>query len=450
MRQKVSKFAAVVGLVLAFSILSRAGDVNQWSAQCTDIVSDTQNILGTGTADVNKAATLLVDQGAEVHLITTSAASSSLEEQVVLLKTHCLNWQSPNGGVKANMLVFMVAPKERRMAIFYGPAYAGALDGQTDRIKRDFMGPRFKGGDWAGGLIAGAVQVSSRIKASIDESNKPVTNQTVNEATDLHGLWVSFWIVGGVLLGALVLLVYYGLRRRKDDVQKAQQNAIAARSRAVNLIDDVEQGLAVYPDMAKAPPAVLRASAILDVVSRELSRLGNSESGDPTAEGMELSFYDSLYDTYNRLAAKLELAKSYLSNPHDNVSSSLSSATPEAPEPPIVPTSSSSPTPSPAPAQTTVVVKEGGNNDLLTGVLLGEAIREPEREPEPEPVHHHHHHSDDSSSSSSSSSDDSSSSSFGGSSSSWSDSGSSWSDSGSSSSFGGDSGGGFGGDSSGF
>lgn len=434
--------------VLAVMVLAVSFVSVSYGQSCDAVVSDNANILGSGLADVQKAGTSLIDQGVDPHFITTSAASSSLEQQVASLKTTCSNWQSPNHGVKANILVFMVAPKERKMAIFYGPGYGAALEGQTDRIKRDFMAPRFKGGDWAGGFVAAAQAVNGRIKASLDESNKPVTytNTTTNQATDFHGLWVFFWIVGGLLFGIVVLIVYFAIKRSKDDADKAQQDAIAARGRVVDLLSTVQDSLTEYSDLTIAPLNVRTAASLYDRASAEFSKLAGSIAGDPSEMGLGEATYSSLQETYERLEGKLSRAVNLISSGGEMVE--------EPPKKPAATVAPVQPTQPIEPTQPTKVVERevihDNSNDFATGVILGDMLgsreREPERvrEPEPEPVHHHHHSDDDSSSSSSSSSSD-----FGGSSSSWSDSSSSWSDSGSSS-FGGDSGGGFGGDSSSF
>jgi len=445
MRQGAIKFSAI----LIVGLLAMAGSIHAQS--CEAMLSDGAKVIlaDVDMTKVQKVATALLDQGADVHFITTSAANITLEQRVEQMKQVCPTWKSPNGGVKANMLVFMVAPVERKMAIFYGSGYGAALNGQTDRIKRDFMGPYFKSGDWAGGLAAGGSQVLGRIKATTDESNKPVTYTTNNneQATDFHGLWVFFWIVGGLLFGGLCLWVFKALKDSKEATQKAQQDAIAARSRAVELLNEVSQLLTGASNASE--PRIVKATSLFDVASSNLTTLGNSISGDPTSEGMSKAFYESLESSYTRIVDNLLRARGiiYSDDPFTPPKKPSQSVTEvEASTEPIVPLPA-------APATVEkVVVRDTGSNDLLTGVLIGEAMggsrRDPDPEPEPEPVHHHHSHHASSDDSSSSNSD-----SWGGSSSSWSDSGSSF-DSGSSSSFdsssSGDSGGGFGGGSSDF
>lgn len=400
----------------------------------------------------------LVDVGAKLSaqgadprfIVTTLDKWPTLEKLVDGMSKECTSWQSPNGGVKANMLVFAVAPKERKMAIFYGPGYASALSSQVDRIKRDFMGPRFKGGDWIGGLAAGANQVEERIKASVDESNKPVTYTTTNQATDFSVLWWALFFVFFVGLGIVIAVI---LKKIHSNKQQAQQDAIAARSRAVDLLNDISQALSAYPDIVSAPTNIKKAASLFDLASRQLSTVAASISGDPTSEGMDESFYHSLTDIYSKIEQKLLTAKQYIDVGESSVTEgqtrrrvarSTPTDYPPVASPPFDPPA---PPPAPAPVKETVVVHDN-SNDFLTGMLINEALhsseRERHRDPEPEPEHHHsssHRHYDDNSSSSSSSSSSDwggSSSSFGGSS----DWGGGSSDSGS--------GGGFGGDSSSF
>ncbi len=463
---KLAKYFAYFASLFLFGVLIAMATGHAQSAnelQCDAAVQDTTMLAVSHLGQISAANDELKEQGADARVIVTSLApGQTLDIIVADMGKKCAAWKSPNGGIKTNMLVFALAPKERKMGIFYGPGYNAALADHAARIKRDYMSPHFKGGDWAGGIIAGERQAASRIKASLDESNKPVTvsNETVNQPTDFHGLWVFFWIIGFLLAVACLLVIIYRFKKNKEDTNTAQQDAIASRSRAVDLLTDLNQEVNKYSDISVAPPNIKKAFSLIDVASRQLTTLAASISGDPTTEGMGKSFYNSLKDSYERLEQKLQLAKTYIdttdtvddskpAKPKDTRKANHSvysgaqegqrSAT-ETPTPPPAPSA-------PAPIHETVVVKDSGN-DMLTGMLIGEAIggsrREyageprPESTPEPEPERHaSHHESDDDSSSSSSggwggsssdSSSSSSSSDWGGSSS---DSSSSSSDSGS-------------------
>lgn len=415
-------------------------------AQCDQQVWDNTNTLSSSqVAQISAAAKPLVDQQADVHVIVTSLSSGTLDTFIGNLGRNCSTWKSPNGGIKANMLILAVAPKERKMGIFYGPGYSSVLNGQIDRIKRDYMAPYFKGADWVGGFVATEEALATKIKASLDESNKPITNETVNQATDMGGFWVFLWVLGGLLFIGLVIYVIMKVGKAKEEKEKAQQDAIASRSRVVDLLDSLGEQLKTADQKSSGCG---QAVAIVDLVSRQFTNIASNQSGDPTESGMSASFYQSLDTTFRGLEQKLLLAETYLKA---GFTPSVSKSTSKKAKKRTVGYSESISEPTPpapitTPQEKVVVVDNSSGSDLLSGVVLGELASRPTyKEPDPEPEPKHHSSSDDSSSSSSSSSD-----SWGGSSSSF-DSGSSWDSSSSSSDFGGsDSGGGLGGDSSSF
>ncbi len=73
---------------------------------------------------------------------------------------------------KDNGVLVVVAPRERRMRIEVGYGLEGTLtDAHASRIIRDVMTPRFKSGDYDGGVEAGVAAVIARLTG--DESAAP-------------------------------------------------------------------------------------------------------------------------------------------------------------------------------------------------------------------------------------------------------------------------------------
>lgn len=423
-----------------------------YASVCDQIVYDEANVLGGQATAVEQASAQLREQGADVRIVTTQLnGMATLEQFVAIAHTQCATWQSPNHGVKANMLVIAVSPAKHKMAIFVGPGLRAAFDGQIDRIKRDYMAPSFKGGDWAGGFIAAEQQLGLRLKASLDESNKPVVNQTTNEAaapTDFHGLWIFLWILGGLAVFGFAAFIISKVKRLKAEEKEAQQNAVATRGRVADLISDLGKQLLPYSNVLETNPGAKYASDILDHVSEQFTKLGGTFAGDPTTDGMSVAYYNSLNTQYSRMEMRLEAAVNALKSPNsDPVNLAPTSSAVAAPSIEDIKSEDEE-------HQAAVNTHFGtshdtyhdNSNDLITGVLIGEALGERNEPSRSEPSYSEPSRAFEDVPSS----PEPDRSSFGGSSSDF-DSGSSSSfDSGSSSSFDSGGGGGFGGDSSSF
>jgi len=279
----------IVFVVLCLSALSVAID-------CNSMVSDDANVFTGKTTDVTLAGQALVDQGADLRVISTSSQNLDVSEHNMELG--CPSWQGPNGTRKSTLIVLMVAPKERKMGMFYGAAWHHALDGSWNRIKQDYMAPYFKTGDFAGGMIASEKQLTARLLASKDEATHPAT--VVNEAakpTDLSGLWrVMGWLLAlgfGVFVIVVVVIELRARQRKKDAVTKAQADATAARNTATNLITQKKQVVMTVNDQR-----------IFEDINQQFVDFAGSYRGDPSQE-LTLAQYESMRDVYNSIAAQL-------------------------------------------------------------------------------------------------------------------------------------------------
>lgn len=114
-------------------------------------------------------------------------------------------------------VLLLVAPTERKLLIHVAVGAQGRLtDGLASRIIREGMTPRFKAGDYAGGINAGVDQITAQL------DRDPVDAQAVAEAAEAAksarassgGIGVAgvvFWIVLAVFLIMLIV------RSRKRD-----------------------------------------------------------------------------------------------------------------------------------------------------------------------------------------------------------------------------------------
>lgn len=232
------------------------------------LVVDSAGIFNGKIHQVEQAALRLQREGAIVHVRTInrfSGETATLEEYYENLLRKYPSWRKPGthiGPVKAkgNLVVLMVAVKDRTTGLYYGDEWKGTLKKNWTRIQVDLMNPKFRQGDWAGGFVAGLDEVSRLINNYLHPSAAAQPAVVVSgqpaQPTDFSGLWrVFMWIV---ILTFLCLIAYYliGLwmkrRREQQEKDEAQQRAkierAAAgktRTQAKEAIDETEPLVAV-------------------------------------------------------------------------------------------------------------------------------------------------------------------------------------------------------------
>ena len=113
---------------------------------------------------------------------------------------------------KDNGVLFVVFLDDRVMRIEVGYGLEGALpDARAKQITSDFVKPRFKAGDYAGGVEAAADQIMAAARGEPYRG----TGRTVAEGARPVplGMKFAFLFFGGVLVGAFV----YGVRQASRD-----------------------------------------------------------------------------------------------------------------------------------------------------------------------------------------------------------------------------------------
>src|SRR4030095_1207325 len=104
-----------------------------------------------------------------------------------------------------NGVLFLIAPNERRMWITTGYGVEPLLpDSLCGEIRDQDVIPRFKKGDFPGGITAGtnrlaAILLSDPAAARGDPNSGPVLARTARKR--------ALWATGGVLVAAFALLV---------------------------------------------------------------------------------------------------------------------------------------------------------------------------------------------------------------------------------------------------
>ena len=400
-------------------------------ADCNGPVIDNANVLH-GNMDVQNAAVALEAKGATVRVITDDADLTP-EQYVGAMRKLCPSWQSADGGVKNNLIVFLAFPRHHKVGLFSGSEFGHALN--ASQIRSQFMAPAFRDGDFARGFIAGMNETGIQIEAFQSAPLHPASTVVTQQATDLRPMSnVLTLLVGLIGLAGLIALAFHLMRNRRAR-KAAQLDAVQARNEAAEAVNR-------HPD-----------SPLAD----SFTRLAQSEVSNPDTDNLSTEDYQNIAARYRSITRNIVID-------HAATSAKESSGPWNQPKKhhhrhSAAEYESSAPSPSPAPSTAATyqqtptpqtVVVNNGNDGFFTGMIAGEMMGSRDREviverPDPDPERR-----DDRWSGSSSSSDSGSSSSWSDSSSSSSyDSGSSFSDSSSSSDFG-SSGGDFSGGSSDF
>ena len=174
--------------------------------QLTGRVVDQANLLSPQQeAELSAKSEALEQQTGRQFVVATV---SSLEGQEIADYAVQLgrNWQV--GDAKADDgVILLVAPNERKVWIATGYGAEGFLpDILAGRITRNDILPRFRDGDMAGGIIAGADAIIRQMSLSPEQARQQVDQAAAQEKAREQGspgfLPVIFWVmvVGFILL----------------------------------------------------------------------------------------------------------------------------------------------------------------------------------------------------------------------------------------------------------
>lgn len=125
---------------------------------CDAVVWDPEGQLN-GDTRVAQRAERLQAQGYDVHVRVEAAPDGTIDDRLGQLERVCSGWRV-DGDRAPGLLVVMVVPSQRRTGIWYG-SRAGELADWWERIQTDEMNPRFRSGDYAGGLADGLDAVTA-------------------------------------------------------------------------------------------------------------------------------------------------------------------------------------------------------------------------------------------------------------------------------------------------
>ena len=346
------------------------------TAQCGPII-DEASILHDNSA-IQTAVAALVDEGADVKVVTVAQISRygvNLHAVESSYEARCPSWLSPAGQRKANLLVFMVAPNDRKKNIFFGAAYRGPFpdEGSVNTMYNRTANPYFSNREWEQGLAAAMKDFAARIAAYHDQSQHPAQN-TVNEpAPDMRGLWTFLmWMLGvGAVGGAGFVLWILARRRRRerDEIATAQTEAIAERSTAA----------AAYVAISKDHPQYFSISA-------DFKALSESSHVDPNENGLTAAQYRAIGGKWLELRQRITGQAPPMSQQPEPVQGKNWDVTDRERH-----SLAQQPQPQPEPqaqSQTTIIQAGSGSNGFLEGILIAEALQSRDRyaPPAPDPI----------------------------------------------------------------
>lgn len=193
----VTRLFAALGLLLLGVVAVAADDlvaVPPLTARVTDL---------TGTLNRDQAAALEADlarfeknRGSQIAiLLVPSTQPETIAAYAIRVAE---SWQLGRGGIDDGILV-LVAKNDRKLRIEVGRGLEGALpDAVAKRIVEEVIGPRFKEGDFYGGLKAAV----AKLQAVIEGEALPPP-QSADADMDLETLFIVGMVIA-MTLGAVM------------------------------------------------------------------------------------------------------------------------------------------------------------------------------------------------------------------------------------------------------
>jgi len=200
-RSSIHAMCAAVAFV-ALVCVSAAALAYNFPALTGRIV-DQANIIPADTRAAIEPKLVDLEQKSGIQLVV--ATVSSLEGQAIepyaneLFRTWGLGEKTKNNGV-----LLLVAPNEHKVRIEVGYGLEGTLtDALSSVIINNTMAPRFKAGDFGGGISQGVDQIITVLTTdSSDWQKKPPVRLDHQQAPDPFG-----WILVAILFGVFVLSI---------------------------------------------------------------------------------------------------------------------------------------------------------------------------------------------------------------------------------------------------
>lgn len=294
------RIKTIVGIgILALSAIAHAQNCNPIVDETGTLTSHKQAIQSSVDSINNLGGDTVVHvyEHIPAGFATLDAFESNLEQT-------CPEY-GVNGHRKNNLISILVATKDHKVGYFYGSAYNKALaDGKYNDIVTNYMKPKFRDGDIAGGVIAGISQTGTYIQAANHVSNGPtVINNT--PATDYSGLWAFMkWMLFFGIIGSIIWGVWYYLANRKKEEESttsAQRAAAYWKNAAATAITTFNSSLAEKKALGTIDE---RTISQFDALSESYTRLANSQAYDINSK-MTVSGYTFVSKEYEKICSAI-------------------------------------------------------------------------------------------------------------------------------------------------
>ena len=203
--------ALLVAVALCLTHPAGAQALKAVPALSTRVVDQTSTLSADQRAQLDaKLAACERQKGAQIAVLIVASVAPETVEQYALRVVEA--WQLGRRGIDDGVLL-LVAKQDRKLRIEVGYGLEGALnDATAKRIISETIAPRFKGGDFYGGIDGG---VDAIIKVVSGEALPAPKAATADVSVDLETLifvgFVLIFVVGGVLRALLGRLLAAGV-----------------------------------------------------------------------------------------------------------------------------------------------------------------------------------------------------------------------------------------------
>ena len=131
---------------------------------CEALVWDPEDVLA-GDDTVRAAAEALRADGYDVRVRVEPPTDGDIDARLAQVEEVCPGW-IVDGDRPADRVIVMLQPSSRSTGLWYGADVSGALADRWESIQVDDMNPRFRDGDFAGGLAAGLERLAGTRSSS--------------------------------------------------------------------------------------------------------------------------------------------------------------------------------------------------------------------------------------------------------------------------------------------
>lgn len=204
-------------LLLAVALAPLSGAADDLPPRPTHYVTDRAGVLGDARVralDDKLAAFERETSGQVVVYVDRSLPENATLEEVANRAFH--EWGIGQKGT-SNGVLFLVFTEDRKMRIEVGRGYEGAIpDVLAGRILREQVKPRFAGGDFAGGVEAGADAILSLARGEPYKGTGKTVAEGAREGSHTVGRVIAFsmiFLVFGVF-GLAVVMTIKTIRRK--------------------------------------------------------------------------------------------------------------------------------------------------------------------------------------------------------------------------------------------